>query len=311
MRLVKLKSMKRINGLHYTPDGRRLLAVGGAEVRMQDWAVWIDVGEMTETLRIPMHAGCAAVSADCTRIAVGNSRPFLEPNTNIPPVVVFDATDPTWHEDESRWRTVISDMGYSHEVSGMAFDPAGKRLAVSIAITHLRSEPTHFSLLLLPLGDGKWFSVPPGEDAEATYSVIVFSPDGKRLVAAGGLDGGEEVAVVNARTADRVRHFTPPGPQTRHLLYSPDGRTLAVVNGKSVFLHPADSDDVKFTFTHPKQTDSLDVSRRTAANLGRRQRAARDELRLGDRANDRGGRFARRPDRRRRRAEGAGGGDRS
>jgi WD40 repeat protein len=257
MRLVKLKAMKRINGLHYTPDGRRLLAVGGAEVRMQDWAVWIDVGEMTETLRIPMHASCAAVSPDVTRIAVGNSRPFLEPNSDIPPVAVFDATDPTWHEDESRWQTVIPLEGYWHEVEGLAFDPKGKRLAVSHDVTPPRGWPTRFSFALFPLCVGKSFAAPPGPGTEEAFAVIVFSPDGKRMAATGGADGDEDVVVVNALTADRIRHFTPPGPQTRHLLFSPDGHTMAVVNGKGVYLHPADSDDAKLTFTHPKQPNAV------------------------------------------------------
>jgi WD40 repeat protein len=257
MRLVKLKAMKRINGLHYTPDGRRLLAVGGAEVRMQDWAVWIDVGEMTETLRIPMHAGCAAVSADCTRIAVGNSVPFLERETNIPPVVTFDPTDIHWHEDESRWQTVIPTSENDLDVAGLAFDPAGERLAASYLVTHPRTAERHFPFVLLPLKAGKSFIVPPGSDAEQTYAVVTFSPDGKRLAATGGLDGDEDVVIVNARTADRVEEYIPPATHTRHLLFSPDSRTLAVVNGKDVFLHPADSDVPRVTLPHPKQANQV------------------------------------------------------
>ena len=36
MRAYKLKKCKRVQGLHFTPDGARLLAVGGDEVRMVD-----------------------------------------------------------------------------------------------------------------------------------------------------------------------------------------------------------------------------------------------------------------------------------
>ena len=42
MRLIKLKGMRRVNGLHFAPDGRRLLAVGGYEVRSCDTAAWIE-----------------------------------------------------------------------------------------------------------------------------------------------------------------------------------------------------------------------------------------------------------------------------
>jgi WD40 repeat protein len=257
MRLLKLKAMKRINGLHYAPDGRRLLAVGGAEVRMHDFAVWIDIAEMTETFRVAMHADCYAASPDLTRIAVGDSRPFLERETNIPPVVTFDATDPTWHEDESRWRTVLPGNLIDVDVDGLAFDPNGKRLALSYAILDDRGRYTDFPLVLLALGAGKTFLVsPPTTTDDRVHPVLTFSPDGKRLAATGGIDGDPNVLIVNARTADRVTEFLPPAAQTRHLLYSPDSRTLAVTNGKSVFLHTADSGDAKVSFTHPKQANA-------------------------------------------------------
>lgn len=254
MRLIKLKAMKRVNGLHYTPDGRKLLAVGGAEVRMQDWAVWIEMSEMKETLRIPMHASCAAVSADVTQIAVGNSRPFFE-NDNIPPVAVFDANDPTWHEDESRWQTVIQEGPNYLDVGGLAFDPAGKRLAVSFVVDDRRE--TEFVLTLLPLGKGKGCRAPAGEENDSQYSVLAVSPDGKRLAASGGIDGNPTVMVIDARTADRVRDFTPPGPQTRHLVFAPDSRTLAAVNAKRVFLYPPEPSTPRLTLPHPKQANAV------------------------------------------------------
>lgn len=261
MRLVKLKAMKRVNGLHFTPDGRKLLAVGGAEVRMQDEAVWIDVGEMKETLRIPMHANCAAVSPDLTRIAVGESRPFWERESAVPPVAVFDATDPTWHEGESRWQTILPSGENTFDVDGLAFAPSGKQLAVSYAVRHPRDRATHFPFLLLPLGVGKSFAIPPAHgDDERVYAVLAFSPDGKRLAASGGIDYDPDVVIVNARTADRVTEYVPPATQTRHLVYSPDSKTLAVTNGKSVFLHTNDSDEPRGTLAHPKQANAVAFS---------------------------------------------------
>lgn len=256
MRLVKLKAMKRINGLHFTPDGRRLLAVGGAEVRMQDWAVWVDVGEMTETLRVPMHADCCAVSPDLTRIAVGNSRPFLEHNTGVPPVAVFDATDPTWHEDETRWQTLIDEGPNRLDVDGLAFDPTGERLAVSYSIEYTRRRSIEFVLVLLPLGAGKAHRVPFGADHTRLYPVVAFSPDGERLAASGGLDLEPTVTVVNARTAEPLFDVVPPGARTLHLNFSSSG-TLAVTNAKTVHLIPADSDVPRFPLIHPKQANAV------------------------------------------------------
>lgn len=256
MRLVKLASMKRVNGLHFTPDGRRLLAVGGAEVRMQDWAVWVDVGEMTETLRVSMHADCCAVSPDLTRIAVGNSRPFLVRNAGVPPVAIFDATDPTWYADESRWRTVIDEGPNRLDVDGLAFDPTGERLAVSYSIEYTRRRSIEFVLVILPLGVGKAYRVPFGADHTRLYPVVAFSPDGDRLAVSGGLDDDPVVSVVNARTADPLFEVMPPGARTLHLTFSPDG-SLAVTNAKSVHLLPADSAVSQFTLVHPKQANAV------------------------------------------------------
>ena len=56
MRVIKLKKVKRINGLHYAPDGR-LLVVGGYEAGAVDAAVWVDP---------TAGAAAAKASASCT-----------------------------------------------------------------------------------------------------------------------------------------------------------------------------------------------------------------------------------------------------
>ena len=73
MRLVKLKGVGRINGLHYTPDGRRLLAVGGSSDSRHDMARWVDVGDAREPLRQPLAASHYAVSSDLSRMAAGGA----------------------------------------------------------------------------------------------------------------------------------------------------------------------------------------------------------------------------------------------
>ena len=57
----KLKKLKRIHGLHFTPGGTQLLAVGGAEVRMVDAAVWLDLATGENASRIELMANCYAV----------------------------------------------------------------------------------------------------------------------------------------------------------------------------------------------------------------------------------------------------------
>lgn len=253
VRLVKLKGMKRVNGLHYTPDGRRLLAVGGAEVRMQDEAVWIDVGEMKETLRIPLHANCCAVTSDLTRIAVGNSRPFWEDDAEVAPVAVFDVTNPVWHEDESGEEVVLAEE--DTQVRGLAFSPDGDRLAVSFTVD---LEVTRlYWLKVAGLGTERGESLQPLDEG-TEYAVLAFAPDGSTLATSGGLDDHPTVTEWNAATLEPVRTFTPPGARTRHLTYSPDGRTLAVVNATNGFLLPPAPDTApRHTLIHPKQVNEV------------------------------------------------------
>jgi WD40 repeat protein len=257
MRQIKLKAIKRINGLHFTPDGRKLLAVGGAEVRMQDEAVWIDVGEMKETLRIPLHANCAAVSADAKRIAVGNSRPFWERDSAVPPVAVFDATDPTWHEDDSRWQTVIASPPTAMEIYALAFDSIGKKLAVSYSAADRRGYHTTFRLAVHPLGRGKPVQVPSEPDEFATE--IAFTRNGRSIATNGGPESSLVFAERSAGTlAHRRTSGASPRIETRHLVYSPDSATLAVVRGRTVTLLPRPtSKEPQRTLAHPKQANAV------------------------------------------------------
>ena len=254
MRLIKLKAMKRVNALHFAPDGRRLLAVGGAEVRMQDEAVWIEVGGLKETLRVPFHANCCAVSPDLTRIAVGNSRPFWEDDANIPPVAVFDAASPTWHEDGSWWQEVVLSDDDDAQVRGLAFAPDGNRLAVSFTVD--LEETRLYLLKVTDFAKGHREVLHPLDEG-TEYAVLAFAPDGSTLATSGGLDDHPAVTGWNAATLEPLRTFVPKGARTLHLSYSPDGGTLAAVNAKTVFLLPPDLSVPRHTLAHPKQVNAV------------------------------------------------------
>ena len=71
MRAYKLKKCKRVHGIHFTPDGSRLLAVGGEEVRMVDCAVWLDLATGANVGRIEQFADCYAVDPALTRYVLG------------------------------------------------------------------------------------------------------------------------------------------------------------------------------------------------------------------------------------------------
>jgi WD40 repeat protein len=244
MRPVKLKGMRQINGLHYAPDGRRLLVVGGAEVRMQDEAVWIDVGEMKETLRIRLFGESYAVTPDLTRLALGNAHQFR--GSKLGAVSLLDLTGAA---PSRRFKLPVADAHVF--VYGLTFSPDASRLAISW------EELSH-----RPDGDflDVWTLAKPKE-REMTFfgigtPVVTFDPAGHRLAASGGIDGEPEVHVVDTPTRT-VRMFKPKGSQTRQLVYAPDGGTLAAANGKTVLLLPPDLSAPRHTLAHPKQVNAV------------------------------------------------------
>ncbi len=257
MRQIKLKAMKQISGLHYTPDGRRLLVVGGYEVRSADEARWVNVADGTEALSVPLRAESAAVSADAKKIAVGGSFWPAEESGDVPPLLWFDSTEPNWAGIVESWHTVVSPLPTAVEVYALAFSPEGNRLAMSYSVAQRSGYHTKFRLAVFPLvGRGKPVEVLDRSD-DHTISRLSFSPDGNTLVSDGGVGDKPAIKVWNAKTLAPIRTFTLKGTRTSQVLYSPDGDTLAVAHAKSVFLLPADSDVPRLTLAHPKQANAV------------------------------------------------------
>jgi WD40 repeat protein len=255
VRVVKLKKMKRISGIHYAPDGGRLLVCGGEEVRMVDDAVWVDVLNGEESSRVRLFADCYAVTDDLTTMALGSPRGD-DPDEDLPPVVWFDFAKPKQHS------LPLPDV---RPVYGVAFSPDQKRLAVS-----------HHDPDADPSGDED--DGPPdsrlavwsvGKKPKCTKSyvddrsaVITFNPAGTHIAFSGGIDSDSVVCVVKLRDGQSFgKHFYPKGTQTRQLVYSPSGDTLAVVNGRNVYLLSADSDEPRLILgDHPKQVNAVAFS---------------------------------------------------
>ncbi len=251
MRLIKLKAMKRINGLHFTPDGRKLLAVGGRYANNADELRWVNVPVMTEWYRVPIYSFRYALSPDCTRLAVGSVPAFSGWDSPRPPLVVFDPTDPTWHEDESRWKELPLPAGSA--AVGLAFLPDGDKLVVGFTIPGSAYSELFSRLAVLSVTAPESISL---DDRANCPGLIVTSPDGSRFAACDHYSP-REVTLFPVDSASPCSTFTPPGSPTRHLVFSPDSGTLAVAHAKSVFLITADSDVPRFTLAHPKQANQV------------------------------------------------------
>jgi WD40 repeat protein len=256
MRIVKLKGMRQVNGLHYAPDGRRLLAVGGYEVRSIDEARWVDVVGGTETLRVPLNASCYAVSPDLSRMAVGNSH-TTGSHIPIPPVVTFDPTDPTWHEDDSRWwegAIHYAAPESEFEVDALAFDVTGERLATAFSTTRIgmsRTTARHFHQ--------DAFVVAPHATVTAVdhrISGIAYSPVGTAFATVGG-SADSTITVWGASSQHPEPTFGLPTSPRCRLVFSPDGKILAAANWKFVFPLTADLQGLHAPLAHPKQVNTV------------------------------------------------------
>ena len=225
MRVLKIKKMKRINRVQFTPDGARLLVLGGYEVRGTDHVVRIDLATGDEFDRIDVTAEAGAVSRDGTRVAAGG--PYLR----------RAGGSVHWKGvDDARWNAIPAAKGYS--VVGVAFAPDGTRAAIgrikkaghgddaewqgSVTIWHLDPSAVVLS-----------FAVTPDP------TVIEFNADGERVAVTGGIDGDPVVAVHDTATGAVVFEYKPKGTQSRGLAFDAAGR-LAVVNSKWVYVLPPD-----------------------------------------------------------------------
>jgi WD40 repeat protein len=256
VRQYKLKKCKRVHGIHFTPDGTRLLAVGGEEVRMVDCAVWLDLATGENVDRIEQFANCYAVDPALTRYALGGA-------DNWEGIAAVQWRGPT---EDADWETFPEPPGRKRapkfrEVSGLAFDPTGGRLAIS----HFSRQQSR-ELSLVPLEGEERIDI----ETDEAWSEIAFSADAALLAVAGGVDGSRYADVYDIASRTKRSEFLPPGTVTRCVQFLPDNR-LVVANGRNVYVLSASFksgragsfqrggwDPPQFTLAgHPKQVNAV------------------------------------------------------
>lgn len=254
MRAYKFKKLKRIHGVYFAPDGSRLLGVGGAEVRMVDSAVWLDLATGENLGRVDLFAHCYAVTPDLTRVVFGGANDW---ESALPSVQWVDGPSGEWQRFS--WAKRNLPPSYRN-VSGLAFDPSGLRLAITHARTSGRRANPHQRIPLLTVVDRD--TGEPLHELPIDFGayVLSFSADGSRLSGTGGMDGDTRVAVFDVANAREVFRFAPTATVTRCALFLPDGR-VAVANGRYVYVLPPDGGDPQLTLSgHPKQVNAVAVT---------------------------------------------------
>jgi len=251
VRRLKLKKCKRVHSLHFAPDGRRLLAVGGYEVRGVQAAVWLDPHAGAEVRRLDVLAECAAVTPDLTRLALGGAHHYETGES-----VQWADT-----EAEGEWVPVpVVESVPENSVFGLAFDAGGTRLAVGYGRQSL-DQPGSYEW---DYRVAVWRFDPPGFAGDVAAAegaaVLAFGPDGRRLAFTGGIDGDPAVYVHDLTTGGRAWEYHPKGTRTRALTFDTAGR-LAVANARTVSVLAPDGGEPLFTLPgHTGQVNAVALS---------------------------------------------------
>jgi sugar lactone lactonase YvrE len=249
MRQYKLKKCKRVHGLHFTPDGARLFAVGGEEVRMVDCAVWLDLSTGENADRIDLFAQCYAVDPGQTRYVLGGANKWFGNRGK-------DTSPIQWRELPAGdvWRVFPSPARGA--VTGLAFDASGTRLAFATEreMRHGDVRTWEFRLRVARFDTPDNPAVLPLSDIA---QVIAFNADATRIAVTGGMDADTRAVVYDLSAQRELFRFDPPGTVSRCVRFLPDNR-LVVANGKYVYVLPPEGGEPLFTLAgHPKQVNAV------------------------------------------------------
>ena len=262
MRTLKLKKCKRVRGLLASPDGTQLLALGGVEVEGVETAVWLDLatGEPVRTVRF---------SAESFLLDPASGRVVLASE-------IYDESDAP---DLVRWLDPWADTvkGKKVEVGtawtgatsavapgALAISPDGKQLMLGYGIQTVRARGRspewshHFAVCPLD---------PPGPpaviDLDGDIVSIAIAPDGTRW-ATSMLVNDRPVLQLHAKLgAAPVASLDvkKAGNPLAYLKFSPDGRYLAGMGGRSIHLFAGDRlAPVRDLGGHPKQLNGYTFS---------------------------------------------------
>jgi WD40 repeat protein len=255
MRAYKLKKCKRVHGLHFAPDGRRLLVVGGAQADLIDCAVWLDLATGSAAGRIDQLAVCYAVNRKLSRVVVGGAHE-LDEGFPVQWNTLPKMGDWQPFLDTSREPAELREFDH---VFGLALDWSGKRLAVGHGRVHERRRTDrweHEVTVLRYEADELVERIAVTEGAAA----LAFNRDGTRLAVSGGPEGDPAVTVFAQPSDGPMFVYKPPGTRTRCLLYLTDGR-LVVANARNVYVLPPDGGEPQLVLGgHAGQVNAVAAS---------------------------------------------------
>lgn len=229
MRTITLKKCPRVSQLRFSPDGRRLVAVGVPQASVVAAAVAVDVVTGDELHRVEQLGRCGVVTPCATRYVVGGACDFGRglpfQGTTLPP------------PDDGVWWPVAELDGYP-TAFGVACDHTGKVFALGYG-RNVRPAGGHvrwgYALDVVRANNARVARV----TVQGPPCVLAFDRTGTRLAVTGGPQGEPRVDVFELPSGKQILAFAPPAARTTALGYHPDGR-LVLATGWKVHVHPPD-----------------------------------------------------------------------
>lgn len=239
MRTFKLKKCKRVSQLRFSPDVRRLVAVGASQAFIVEAAVTVDVTDSAEVGRVERTGVCGTLTPDASHFLVGGADEYGDG----PPLGGLSLLEP----------------GLAYRVAGpsgrvTAFGLGCDRTGDVVAFGYGR-ETRSYSIDVVESATDLVRSI-----AAPAPPVVLEFDDGARLAATGGPEGEPRVDVFGLPSGKLLTTLQPGGTRTTSLAFLPDGRLVAA-SGRNVFVYPPDFARPQFTLgNHKGQINALAVS---------------------------------------------------
>ncbi|MGL6073108.1 MAG: hypothetical protein ACRC8S_02985 [Fimbriiglobus sp.] len=181
MRTVVLPGVKRIQGLHFTPDGEKLVIASGREVYGMDLGIWFDLTTDTEIARFPGGGGPYTVPKDLEEVVTTHKK-----GTHDSFDRVF-GKEPNWEGRLATGGTTAFFMARAKTVRifGVTLDAKEKLLFVS-QVTDLGDEEPDLGCQLYTIKRYIGMFLEKSFDEAGEFRVMQASPDGLWLAVTEG-----------------------------------------------------------------------------------------------------------------------------
>jgi WD40 repeat protein len=230
MRTFTLKQCRRIHRLYFTPDGARLLVIGGSSEYSISTAIWVDLASGAETSCVEFpDPNCYNVDPDATRLVLGGRAGYAGGDSPMRWLPL---------QGKAEWREIP--LGDVDRVSDVTFDPSGKLLAIASSTIPpgrgRRRERHKVDVLRLPRT--RVPSLLCSMKTVEEVGIVEFNADGSRLAVGARFSGANRFEVFDVKTGRRAFKFDPDVSARPCVRFLPDDRLVAAAGSKVYVLPP-------------------------------------------------------------------------